>query len=1043
MMSTCATSPEGGSHVTMVPNTYKTREQMFETAAGDGNGLTWGDTTTTIAEIVSRSPPIMPILLRCASTPSDPRLAEKIAEGDVVKIARLQPVDIVQARVEFKSSQERELRGMHEYNGVPLPSVLAMPKSLSTISFEVVRGSVRYAFNDLNDLNPSKLTSKSKQCMRFNSVEQISKHLPRFVKVIKTYKAIRQNTKVIEGHVLEVMGVHTPWTTKNKYLSCRIDEPDGQVCKLDLRWKGIFDALPDTKHYLIQDLLRMYRLPVVVRVRDFTPTDWMPQVTMSQLKACRTLDLNLTLDREVTAEYVLGIRDGNNSPSTLNVMVMSKNVKVDFVTSSDMTMNPKKYHHYMENLGIIGDPHVNSISKDIYASEYGSFLMTTVPVSKLKPRSLLLKPQASSLDKPEECDETSASAQKRKSCDYIAIDVNSSEGWNHASSDVNNDDEDDYESLASILSNHSDQEKGETDPLPGPGEASPNYTAMGYSLRGSSSGWHSQEMEQHHRAHRATGDRSHYQVPKPVHRSASCQDLPEVRGDDVRISTMTCAENMPIPPPLPGRPAAVADSCPAGTSPPIRPPLMRLKTLPFKTNPHLKDLSNCFADLKKRPTTNIDPESCSATPLIETNRRPADFQCGRSQNQAVFKIRPSIPPPPGPFENVWPMSPPPLDCLPPPPCDGDAINMADIPMADYPPPLPPRWPSEESIANLSTSSESLNSSHSSVDLRSVFEGVDKRITQHQRPTGHGSVTLDRSKSFTPGLPLHSTPYRQLPKLPLSRPDSKSSTLEFPLPGSFTLRIRENGSRPYSGDLLDEIRPPPPLPPCIGPRSSSCDNLLAVSGGNSRYEKHAGDANARITFSSNQTINEQSAPPVPDTPRPKLRYNHLHTPVATIIPRPSHPSVRKGRKSNPFGPVEGACTNAGDPETEAVEHESEDEYLAPVVKNPRPVPPPPIPALESVNVNTIVNEVSKSDDTECVHITSIRDIPRDISCLTCEQVAQALALLKVQDRVIEAFLENQMNGALLQSMPQDILENTFHMSPFHAIKVIKFVNGWRP
>ncbi|XP_072170181.1 uncharacterized protein [Diadema setosum] len=874
----------------MVPNMYKTREQMFETAAGDGDGLTWVDTTQTIAEVVSRSPPIMPILLRCASTPSDPRLAEKIAEGDVVKIARLQPVDIVQARVEFKSNQERELRGMQEYNGVPLPSVLAMPKSLSTISFEVVRGSVRYAFNDLNDLTPSRLTSKSKQCMRFNSVDQISKHLPRFVKVIKTTKSIRQNTKVIEGHVLEVMGVHTPWTTKNKYLSCRIDEPDGQVCKLDLRWKGIFDALPDTKHYLIQDLLRMYRLPVVVRVRDFTPTDWMPQVTMSQLKACRTLDLNLTLDREVTAEYVLGIRDGNNSPSTLNVMVMSKNVKVDFVTSSDMTMNPKKYHHYMENLGTIGDPHVNSISKDIYASEYGSFLMTTVPVSKLKPRSLLMKPQAASLDKTEESDETSASAQKRKSCDYIAIDINSSEGSNHASSDINNDGEDDYESLASILSNH-------------------------------------------------------------------------------------------------------------------------------------------------------NPESCSATPSIETNRRPSDFQCGRSHNQAVFKIRPSIPPPPGPFENVWPMSPPPLDCLPPPPCDDDAINMDDVPMADYPPPLPPRWPSEESIANLSTSSESLNSSHSSVDLRSVFEGVDKRITQHQRPTGHGSVTLDRSKSFTPGLPLHSTPYRQLPKLPHSRPDNKSSTLEFPLPGSFTLRIRENGSRPYSGDLLDEIRPPPPLPPCIGPRSSSCDNLLAASGGNSRYEKNAGDANARIKFSSNQTINERPAPPVPDTPRPPLNLNG--PPIATIIPRPSHPSVRKGRKSNPYGPVEGARTNSGDPEAEAIEREEEDEYLAPVVKNPRPVPPPPIPALESVKVNTMVSEASKSDDMELPHITSIRDIPRDISRLTCEQVAQALALLKVQDRVIEAFLEDQMNGALLQSMSQDILEKEFHMSPFHAIKVIKFVNGWRP
>ena len=77
------------------------------------------------------------------------------------------------------------------------------------------------------------------------------------------------------------------------------------------------------------------------------------------------------------------------------------------------------------------------------------------------------------------------------------------------------------------------------------------------------------------------------------------------------------------------------------------------------------------------------------------------------------------------------------------------------------------------------------------------------------------------------------------------------------------------------------------------------------------------------------------------------------------------------------------------------------------------------------------------------ITCLRDIPNDITALSCDQVAQSMTLLNVRKDIIENFKACQMNGELLMSMTEEILQTEFKMTQFYAIKVVKFVNGWRP
>eukprot|EP00057_Strongylocentrotus_purpuratus_P026374 XP_011680848.1 PREDICTED: uncharacterized protein LOC574949 isoform X2 [Strongylocentrotus purpuratus] len=1081
--------------------------------------LTWVDTTHKISEIVSRSPPLLPILIKCAALSSDPYIAAKIQTGDIMKLSRLNTVDIVQATVEFKSVAAQHLKELDDYNGVQLPSYLAIPKSMESITFEVVRGSVRYStplglHEGLSPFSSKTSTLKANQnSVRFKTVLALSKQLPRFVKVIKTSKQIRHNTKIVDGHVLEIMGVHTPWATRDKFLSCRIDQPDGQVCKLDLKWRGTFDTIPDTKRYNIQDLLRVYRFPITVRVRDFSPTEWIPQHTSSQLKAIKTLDLNLTIEKEETVEFAMAISQTPPSsmagacqdPHDFKLLVLSKNIDVDFVTSSDMTMNPKVYAEVMNRMGGIGDSMISTVSKDIYLNEYGSPMAVAVPYLQLQPKVY-------------------GTPVRGAVADHDAISEHIPEI----------EEEDPYEPLSAIQKN-AERERCES-LLRGEGlvddsqsqedESSTDYTILrapsALGIFPSNFGRLRQVM---------TDTTSYYQVPKNSadddiyivedheeyagHRFEDEElDTPGTAGNFQGRKTLgsRCSDSLPrdAPPPIPNRSSlrhktldrtestpTHARGLPQNTTHTLGPSMKIGSTPPAASAApglsYRKSLAGhkLFADNKM--SSMLLEMRARQSKVIEAARDESETVAAIPEVQPIDDIPPPLPPPRETIDEcyddvVLPPPPPPLPAGSPPlpslSREDDLSNYARFPVADFPPPLPERSPSLASLSSLasmtSASAASLDSATSmksaasitSIDsvtsLSSTVSAPENHCFQdslktlkpnmngnffptlpYKRPaTRVGSSTLGRSQSCSPHtLRNHAAANRELPPLPI--PEQRS---EVPSITDYTFSEptrTSRGPRPSSsGNILDEGRDAPPRRSTD--RALSMENLLHHDGDDDGKQS-VPPTPPRTSSKPFVTSKGRRSYFAPNRGRPKTPNPCGQIPVANISPRPSPLdsmllSLTKSRDGAlPRPPDVSTTWHVTSPES-SDDADDDDDYEHPQMgyddarsyiseRVGRNTPTPPTVPKRFIP--------KKSASLPRNGIKSIKDIPVDIATLSCDQIAKALGLLNIREDIIENLRSVQMNGELLQSMSEEILRTEFQMSQFHAIKVIKFVNGWRP
>ncbi|XP_041484323.1 uncharacterized protein LOC121430954 [Lytechinus variegatus] len=1175
-----------------VSNASKTVEK--EATVAD---LTWVDTTHKIGEIVSRSPPLLPILIKCDGMSSDPYIATKIQPGDIMKLSRLQTIDIVQATVEFKSSAAEHLKGMDEYNGIHLPSFLAIPKSMESISFEVVRGSVRYStplgFQD--SLKPfskrSSILKGNRSSVRFKTVKELSNHLPRFVKVIKASRKIRQNTKIVDGHVLEVMGIHSPWATRDKYLSCRIDQPDGQVCKLDLKWNGIFDTIPDMKRYNIQDLLRVYRLPITVRVRDFSPSEWVPQKTSSQLKAIKTLDLNLTIEKEETVEFAMAITNNLISPSSAasgacrdqndsRLMVLSKNIDVNFVTSSDMTKSPRRYAEVMNQMGNIGDSMISMLSKDIYFNEYGSPMAVLVPFSDIQPKIYGTPEKA--LSRPSYLREHDTERRRTSSHHYIDLDVTSEEGGEGEDDTVGDertlggaDPDDPYVSLGAIR--RKEERDKSVSPLKEGGFAncsqslddefgtdytilrSPLVPGMVPSPSLKSILRFTQDL---------TESSSYYQVPKNrsidediyidedgASSQSDDEELQELKttgvpGNFPRKSLRSrCPDSLPrnAPPPIPDRSplyrrestpitlggftqrtastlgASMVNGLGRNTLSPATPVSRKDTSAVNKTSMDTVMSSLLFEFRARHSVTNFSSATVDGQNSLTglSGNQPIDMiddippplppprQTIAPYPEKVQETSPSPPPPsppsPTPSSSSSSSPSPPPPPLPSPPSEDGVKDLSELPLADFPPPLPARSLSLASLSSLTsgvsaasvasvdsvksaTSVESLTSLSSSTGLpmsdSQSFPDSIKTMTlkandlnryptfstmRHKRTETlgrmheKGSVSLGRSVScLSPhGHRNLAAANRKLPPLPMSNKQSEVSPIsDYTLEPKATPPRRQ---RPFSSEnILEGSRDlPPPLP---ADRSSSMENLLRHNRGNAHSHE--------VPATGPATPPRMSATPSKSSVKVKRQRSYFPSnrsrastiqkpqiPTANIAPRPSPLSnimlsLSKShdgaipRRHDPLPSHPATSTEDGDSDGNSDDDSDDDgdhNYLypeAPTYDDTQTyssnraalnATPPTVPAR--------IAKKSASLPRSC--IKNLKDVPVDIATLSCDQIAQALRLLNIRDDIIDKLRSEKMNGELLKSMSEEILRTEFHMSQFHAIKVIKFVNGWRP
>lgn len=72
-----------------------------------------------------------------------------------------------------------------------------------------------------------------------------------------------------------------------------------------------------------------------------------------------------------------------------------------------------------------------------------------------------------------------------------------------------------------------------------------------------------------------------------------------------------------------------------------------------------------------------------------------------------------------------------------------------------------------------------------------------------------------------------------------------------------------------------------------------------------------------------------------------------------------------------------------------------------------------------------------------------DIQDDVKDFSVEDVSQCLHLLKL-DKYIDKLADQQVNGALLVTLDEQMLQSHFEFTPFDARKLVLFCHaGWRP
>jgi hypothetical protein len=102
---------------------------------------------------------------------------------------------------------------------------------------------------------------------------------------------------------------------------------------------------------------------------------------------------------------------------------------------------------------------------------------------------------------------------------------------------------------------------------------------------------------------------------------------------------------------------------------------------------------------------------------------------------------------------------------------------------------------------------------------------------------------------------------------------------------------------------------------------------------------------------------------------------------------------------------------------------------------------------SWNVTSVVSSLVPGrtvvDLTTGTRWTSLNEVPDDVTSLTVEDVVDCLRLLNLH-KYVNVFREQQIDGALLTSLDQQLLVNEFQFKRFDALKLEKFAcHRWRP
>ncbi|XP_063968301.1 uncharacterized protein LOC129280251 [Lytechinus pictus] len=348
--------------------------------------LTWSADSQSISKILRKYQ--LPLLVTVAD---GNHKQTAVSVNEVIKIESILAVDYVEASVLESGVGEKK-----DPASTSFPSTIALPKTLTSVSLEVVKESNDQGLNKTLHRSKSQSNKSShwflarKTKMKFTSVKSLAKFRPKVVRVITTPTQMIASPDLHVGNELVLLDVIECERLAVKYLRCRLRESNDpqKIIKLNLKWTGIYESVPEPKSMHVKDLISLHGLPTTVRIRETIPNrnKWMNPKASSIMKRIRTLDLHLKFSQEATTYFAIGVVVGGDG-ARRSVVIISTNSDVLLKVSPEMEEKTKIYQQLISSYKGID---VERIPPEMFIRDKGA-VFVTVPLWELESWNVKLR----------------------------------------------------------------------------------------------------------------------------------------------------------------------------------------------------------------------------------------------------------------------------------------------------------------------------------------------------------------------------------------------------------------------------------------------------------------------------------------------------------------------------------------------------------------------------------------------------------------------------------------------------------------------------
>ncbi|XP_072027137.1 uncharacterized protein [Amphiura filiformis] len=228
------------------------------------------------------------------------------------------------------------------------------------------------------------------------------------------------------------------------------------------------------------------------------------------------------------------------------------------------------------------------------------------------------------------------------------------------------------------------------------------------------------------------------------------------------------------------------------------------------------------------------------------------------------------------------------------------------------------------------------------------------------------------------------------------------------------------------DTSDDI--PPELPPRL--YLSSAETISVPPTIHPKYGKAPNTKISEIFRKSVRGVDRLPSSPIPDVPpEPPARHGSIQAQSRQLQQQESSEEMWQPQTATPTSSISYEVHLP--PMSSSDKRHTELEISKELDKNNRPSP------------QQLPDLITNKGDVETVTKPQFPTNQEELKRLSVKQVVQVLETLKFDNDVQARFQEDGIDGELFCCLDENDLRQDFGLSKFHALKIVKFINGWRP